>query len=68
MSYCKNVKFEEKPDYNKLIQFMNTLFEKKEFERDYQYDWIVRKNSMNRGNSQRHRDNGRISGLKGGIK
>lgn len=41
MSYCRNLKFEEKPDYGYLKRLLKDLFVKSGFEWDYQYDWNV---------------------------
>jgi len=41
LSYCRNLKFEEKPDYNHLKNLFKDLFMKSGFEFDYQYDWNV---------------------------
>jgi hypothetical protein len=39
MSYCRELKFEEKPDYNHLRRIFKDLFNKKGYEYDYVYDW-----------------------------
>jgi len=41
LSYCRNLKFEDKPDYNYLKNLFKDLFTKSGFELDYQYDWNV---------------------------
>jgi hypothetical protein len=40
LNYCKNLKFDEKPDYNYLKRIFKELMTKNGFENDYQYDWI----------------------------
>jgi len=41
LSYCRNLKFEEKPDYLYLKNLFKDLFVKFGYEFDYQYDWNV---------------------------
>jgi len=43
----KNLEFEEEPDYGKYINMFNELFQKKEYIKDYMYDWVeeTKKNS-----------------------
>jgi len=41
LSYCRALKFEEKPDYTFLKNLFKTLFEKSGFVQDYQFDWNV---------------------------
>ena len=36
----KNLKFEEKPDYEKYVNLMKERFKKEGYEYDYKYDWI----------------------------
>eukprot|EP00929_Paragymnodinium_shiwhaense_P002257 TRINITY_DN102462_c0_g1_i1.p1 TRINITY_DN102462_c0_g1~~TRINITY_DN102462_c0_g1_i1.p1 ORF type:complete len:379 (-),score=94.67 TRINITY_DN102462_c0_g1_i1:277-1413(-) len=38
-SYCRSLKFEDKPDYNKLREMLRSCFHKHGFAKDYQYDW-----------------------------
>lgn len=44
LNYCRNLKFEEKPDYNLCRKFFKDLMSKNNFEYDYNYDWIILKN------------------------
>jgi casein kinase 1 len=44
LTYCRNLKFEEKPDYNYLRKLLRDIMHKNGFENDYQYDWVVKKN------------------------
>ena len=39
MSYCRDLKFEEKPDYNYLRRILKNLFNREGYEYDYVYDW-----------------------------
>ena len=41
--YVRNLKFEDKPDYQYLRKLLNGLFKRMEYEFDYAYDWILRK-------------------------
>ena len=41
MAYCRNLKFEEKPDYNKLRRIFKDLFNRMGYEFDYNYDWTL---------------------------
>jgi len=41
LSYCRALKFDEKPDYVFLKNLFKNLFEKSGYEQDYQYDWNV---------------------------
>ena len=43
LTYCRNLKFEEKPDYNYLRQLFKDLMQKQGFDNDYNYDWVIRK-------------------------
>ena len=36
----KNLEFEEEPDYGKYINMFTELFKKKEYVKDYMYDWV----------------------------
>jgi casein kinase 1/casein kinase 1 epsilon len=39
LTYCRNLRFEDKPDYTYLRNLLKDLFIKSGFELDYQYDW-----------------------------
>lgn len=41
MNYCRNLKFEEKPDYSYLKKLFKDLMLKNGFECDYAYDWTI---------------------------
>ena len=41
MDYCRDLKFEEKPDYNYLRKIFKDLFNREGYEFDYVYDWSV---------------------------
>ena len=40
-SYCRRLKFTEKPDYSKLRDIFKNLFNESKFEYDYEYDWVT---------------------------
>mmetsp|Transcript_37669 Transcript_37669/g.33679 ORF Transcript_37669/g.33679 Transcript_37669/m.33679 type:complete len:94 (-) Transcript_37669:553-834(-) len=39
LTYCRNLRFEDKPDYGYLRGLFKELFMKSGYEMDYQYDW-----------------------------
>ena len=41
LAYCRNLKFDEKPDYAFLKKLFKDLFEKLGFEYDNIYDWKI---------------------------
>ncbi len=41
LNYVRNLKFEEKPDYNFLRNMFKELFQKSGYTKDYQYDWVI---------------------------
>ena len=43
LNYCRNLKFEEKPDYDYLKNLIKGLMKKSAFENDYRYDWVIKK-------------------------
>lgn len=45
VNYCRDLKFEEKPDYIYLRKCLQDIAERMNFEHDYYYDWIIKKNS-----------------------
>jgi len=54
VTYCRNLKFEEKPDYNYLRGLLKDLFVKSGYEMDYQYDWniLAKKKKQEKDNGQ----------------
>lgn len=40
ITYCRNLKFEERPDYSYLRQQFANVMQKQGFTYDYQYDWV----------------------------
>jgi len=41
LTYVRNLRFEDKPDYMYLRNLLKDLFFKSGFEFDYQYDWMI---------------------------
>ena len=41
MKYCRDLKFDEKPDYNMLRREFKNLFNSRGFEYDYVFDWNI---------------------------
>uniref|UniRef100_A0A7S3J5S2 Uncharacterized protein n=1 Tax=Euplotes harpa TaxID=151035 RepID=A0A7S3J5S2_9SPIT len=48
MNYCRNLKFEEKPDYTKLRKYLQDVAETMHYDHDYYYDWILKNSSMSK--------------------
>lgn len=45
LTYVRNLRFDEKPDYSYLRTLLKDLFTKSGFEMDYIYDWnLIQKN------------------------
>jgi hypothetical protein len=43
MNYCRNLKFEDRPDYSYLRKLFKDLFYKLGYEYDYVFDWMLQK-------------------------
>ena len=43
IQYCRNLQFEEKPDYNYVRSLFKNLMARMKFEYDGQYDWVLKK-------------------------
>jgi len=43
LNYCHRISFDEKPDYAFLKKLFKDLYIRKEFDLDYEYDWILLK-------------------------
>lgn len=43
LQYCRNLKFEEKPDYNYMRKIFKDLMYKNGYDYDYKYDWVLKK-------------------------
>ena len=52
LSYCRALKFEEKPDYNYLRKLFKDALYRNNFEVDYMYDWVIRKSGAKAASQQ----------------
>jgi casein kinase 1 len=41
MNYCKNLRFEERPDYSYLKRMLKDLFFRENYQYDYIFDWTI---------------------------
>jgi hypothetical protein len=41
LAYCRNLRFDEKPDYVYLRKLFKDLFKRSGYEHDYIYDWNI---------------------------
>jgi len=41
LTYCRNLRFDEKPDHSYLRNLLKELFVRSGFELDYMYDWNI---------------------------
>ena len=55
MAYCRNLKFEEKPDYNYLRKEFKDLFNKRGYEYDYVYDCNILEKKNRRKEAEKKR-------------
>ncbi|EAR95573.2 kinase domain protein (macronuclear) [Tetrahymena thermophila SB210] len=53
LAYTKNLRFDEKPDYEYLRKLFKDLFKRQGYEQDYQYDWkLIAEKQQNNGQGQ----------------
>ena len=43
LQYCRNIMFEEKPDYNYLRSLFKTMMANNAYNYDGNFDWIIKK-------------------------
>ena len=43
INYCRDLKFDEKPDYNFLRGLLQTIMKRHSYEYDGQFDWVLKK-------------------------
>lgn len=43
VQYCRNLQFEEKPDYNYLRSLFKTMMQRSGYDFDGQYDWVLKR-------------------------
>ena len=41
LNYCRNLRFDDKPDYSFLKRLYRELFNREGFDMDYNYDWVI---------------------------
>lgn len=47
LSYCRSLKFEEKPDYGFLRRLFRELYIREGYKEDFVFDWTIDANSKN---------------------
>jgi hypothetical protein len=45
--YCKNLKFEENPNYDILRDLLNKIITRHGLQIDYKYDWVLDNSNIN---------------------
>jgi len=43
LTYCRNLKFDERPDYNYLRKILRDMMHRNGWDYDNQYDWVIKK-------------------------
>lgn len=66
LNYCRQLRFEERPDYSYLRELFRTLFHRQSFTYDYVFDWNMLKFGGLRG-SHCEESGGRSGGAGGGA-
>jgi hypothetical protein len=56
MKYCRDLKFDEKPDYNFLRRQFKNLFSSMGYEFDYVYDWNILERKQKRESAVKNRE------------
>jgi casein kinase 1/casein kinase 1 epsilon len=64
MVYCRNLKFEDKPDYAYLRSLLKDLFAKLGYEWDYEYDWTIIAKKKNQEKKEENKMNEELEGSK----
>lgn len=41
MSQCRNLRFDERPQYGTMRNMFKDLFQRNGYKYDYQYDWVI---------------------------
>jgi len=44
LTYCRGLKFEEKPDYGYCRKLFKDFMYRMNYENDFMYDWVLKKN------------------------
>jgi hypothetical protein len=48
LSQCRNLRFDERPQYAAMKTMLKDLFQRSGYKYDYQYDWVVLKEKKDR--------------------
>lgn len=43
MQYCRNLQFDQKPDYTYLKKMIEGYMQKNGYEEDFEFDWVIKK-------------------------
>ena len=46
MKYCRDLKFDDRPDYSYLRRLFKDLFYSLGYEYDYEFDWLIKKRQI----------------------
>lgn len=65
LSYCRSLRFEEKPNYAYLQDLLKQLFYRERFQYDDQFDWVKLKEASRSSNSRKQSSNKHRSGTSG---
>ena len=41
LGQCRNLKFDERPNYSEIRAMFKDLFQRSGYKNDYQYDWVI---------------------------
>ena len=64
LKYCKNIKFDEKPDYQYIKDLLKSAFEKEGYEYDLNFDWRMQSTNLQKKSVFRHLSDHRVLQLK----
>jgi len=56
LTYCRNLRFDEKPDYAYLRGMFKELFTRSGYETDYVYDWNIVAEEKKKNNDKERSD------------
>jgi serine/threonine protein kinase len=54
LSYCRSLRFDDRPDYNHLRRLFRRLFRKRGYQFDYIYDWTVLKSDKTDASAEKN--------------
>jgi casein kinase I family protein HRR25 len=61
--YCRELQFEERPDYNYLINLLEEILEDEDFNNDFIYDWDMEINMNNNNNNKKEKENSNLNDI-----